>query len=489
MKKCTKTSPTEDSLHSFSAEEICKIRVLLSAWYNLNKRDMPWRNYRQSNTDVSTNQHAYAVWVSEIMLQQTQVTTVIPYYLKWMELWPNIEALSGATEERVREMWSGLGYYTRAKNLLEGARFVMEKLHGEIPKKSSDLKKLIPGIGPYTAAAIASIVFGESVGVVDGNVLRVISRVRAIGAEVTSSQVKNVIQELVDKLVDPVNPGDSNQAIMELGATVCTPKTPNCTNCPLNSECTAYRVLSQKETQGKLCTVETKPRLIKHKIEFPCQKSCVLCLQKDSDWDQGLGVLNFPRKGKKIEVKKESFLVCVCEVVVKKSDVCKYLLVKRPSHGLLASFWEFPSLPVGTCEDRESTSLENEILSEFMNASALFQDCIPQYKGSVTHVFSHLSHNYSIYLIRSEISADESYENISDCFKNIFPNREIKWASIEEVADSAISTGMKKVLKVAQSREEEEKPRSKKRDGRLLEDIPSKRQSTLSQFISSKNIA
>ena len=465
----------KDSIHCFSGEEIDVSRVLLSAWYAANKREMPWRSYLNSFPDATPNQHAYAVWVSEIMLQQTQVATVVPYYVKWMQAWPSVAALSEASEERVREMWSGLGYYRRAVNLLSGAKIVMEKCNGQMPSSAAGLQAVIPGVGPYTAAAIASIVFGERIGVVDGNVLRVVSRLRAIGAEITSSQARGSIQELVNTLVDPTAPGDFNQALMELGALVCTPSSPACANCPLQSVCLAYKLKeTRRDKQGKLCCEsDVKQPLLS--VNIPCVEECNLCLSRSADWEEGLGVLNFPRKEKKVITKEELFVVCVCEVKFRDASCpTKYCLVKRPSQGLLASFWEFPSLPVNDVAENDSDTLQKEVLNEFLSRSVLFRNCVPIYKGTVAHIFSHLTHNYSVYLIQTEVTEDFKIQDM-------FPGRDIKLVSFEEFNESAVSKGMKKVLQLALT---SESSRGKKRTSNSDVEVKIKRQPNLDTFFS-----
>ena len=401
------------TMHSFSAKDIENTRVSLSAWYQSNQRGMPWRSYLKSNPSATRNQHAYAVWVSELMLQQTQVSTVIPYFVNWMNRWPSVEALSLASGEAVREKWTGLGYYSRANNLLAGARVVTEKYNGLIPSSSQELRQYIPGIGSYTANAIASIVFGEKVGVVDGNVIRVLSRVRAIGADISYNQVRGVVQEKMNVLVDPDTPGDFNQAIMELGALVCTPSSPDCGMCPIQNVCIAYKVDKDRDNS----------------IDIPCIKNCGLCLEK---WDDSIGVVSFPRKNKKVVVKEESFVVCVCEF-----DESKYCLVKRPPEGLLASFWEFPTLPVADNEE--------ETLDKFLE-SLMFTYCIAKFKGTITHSLTHLSHNYSVYHVKCKPSSQEN-------LLHMFPDKECKWVGRDDFYTSDVSTVMKKVFKLTRNKE------------------------------------
>ncbi len=202
-------------------------RTQIRGWYGEYKRTLPWRGLRSF----------YPVWVSEIMCQQTQVATVIPYFERWMETLPDVESLASATEEEVLKLWEGLGYYRRARLLQKGALFIKD--NGE-PETFVEMLK-VPGIGPYTAGAIASIVFDEKVPAVDGNVLRVISRFRAIFEPVDTKVGRSVIEQFVEKtLISETCPGSLNQSIMELGALICRPKVPRCEVCPLKGECLAF---------------------------------------------------------------------------------------------------------------------------------------------------------------------------------------------------------------------------------------------------------
>lgn len=207
--------------HSFSA-------ALLS-WYDQNARDLPWRGFHDS----------YKTWVSEIMLQQTRVDTVIPYYSRFLSLFPTLEALACAPEEKVLKAWEGLGYYSRARNLQKGARQVMNEYGGKLPSDPAELAK-ISGIGPYTAGAIASIAYDRCVPAVDGNVIRVLSRVFGIREDVTVPAVRRGLNQLAAGLVPADRPGDYNQAVMDLGATVCVPGTPDCDLCPMRGFCDAF---------------------------------------------------------------------------------------------------------------------------------------------------------------------------------------------------------------------------------------------------------
>jgi A/G-specific adenine glycosylase len=203
----------------------------LLAWYDRHRRVLPWRAPPGRRADP------YHVWLSEIMLQQTTVKTVGPYYAKFLKLWPDISALAAAPLDDVLKAWAGLGYYARARNLHACARAVVERHGGKIPATEALLREL-PGIGPYTAAAIAAIAFDECTSPVDGNIERVIARLYAL--ETPLPAAKPEISRLARALTPPQRSGDFAQAMMDLGATICTPKSPACILCPWNESCAAY---------------------------------------------------------------------------------------------------------------------------------------------------------------------------------------------------------------------------------------------------------
>ena len=202
----------------------------LLAWYDEERRDLPWRTRRGRRPDP------YGVWLSEIMLQQTTVKAVIPYYLKFLARWPTVEALAAAELDDVLAAWAGLGYYSRARNLYKCARAVARELSGVFPQSAAELQKL-PGIGPYTAAAIAAIAFGEPVTPVDGNVERVVARLFAVRQPLPAA--KGELKRLAATLTPTKRPGDFAQAMMDLGAAVCTPRRASCLVCPVQSDCAA----------------------------------------------------------------------------------------------------------------------------------------------------------------------------------------------------------------------------------------------------------
>ena len=207
---------------------VAALRKRLLAWYVSNRRDLPWRQ--------TTN--PYAIWVSEIMLQQTRVAVVVERFRAFVARFPTLISLALAPEQEVLALWSGLGYYRRARMLHKAAKFVAAHLGGNLPRRAAELQ-LLPGIGPYTAAAVASIAHGERVAVVDGNVERVICRLAGweAGTRKGGAALRSKITGLASHLLDPSRPGDFNQAVMELGATVCTPRNPQCLVCPLNADC------------------------------------------------------------------------------------------------------------------------------------------------------------------------------------------------------------------------------------------------------------
>lgn len=214
---------------------IAAMRKRLLAWYDAEGRSLPWR-IRPEDREAGRTPDPYAVWLSEIMLQQTTVPHATPYWYKFLERWPRVEDLAAADEDAVFAAWAGLGYYARARNLLACARAV-SAAGGVFPSGEKALLAL-PGIGPYTAAAIRAAAFDRPASVVDGNVERVITRICAMPDPVKTA--KPAIKRVAAALADPDRPGDYAQAIMDLGATVCTPRSPDCAACPWQSECAAY---------------------------------------------------------------------------------------------------------------------------------------------------------------------------------------------------------------------------------------------------------
>src|SRR6266850_4724238 len=215
---------------------LATFRKQLLGWFRQFQRDLPWRQ----------TSDPYRIWLSEIMLQQTRVAAAIPYYERFSQRFPDVHALAAAPPEEVLRLWSGLGYYSRARNLQKAAQRIVAKHGGQFPTRMDDALAL-PGIGNYTAAAILSIAFGEKHAVLDGNVARVLARLGAIRGDLREPQRWQELQKKADRLLEPKSPGDWNQAMMELGATVCTPKAPRCLECPAQDWCRA-RQLGIEET-------------------------------------------------------------------------------------------------------------------------------------------------------------------------------------------------------------------------------------------------
>ncbi len=269
----------------------------LLEWYGQNARVLPWRD----------NPTPYRVWVSEIMLQQTRVEAVKPYFERFVAALPDVNALAAAPEEQLLKLWEGLGYYIRVKNMQKAAREVVERFGGELPKSREELLTL-PGIGDYTSGSIASIAFGLPVPAVDGNVLRVISRLTASYEDIAKPAVKKAVEHLVEDVIPAGRAGDFNQALMELGATVCLPgASPLCERCPVRETCGAFTL----GIQGELPVKQKKaPRRVEEKTVF----------------------------------------LLVCDG--------KAALQKRPDKGLLAGMWEFPHAPGFLSPEQAEQTLE-----------------------------------------------------------------------------------------------------------------------------------
>ncbi len=299
-------------------------------WYGKNKRDLPWRNTR----------NPYKIWLSEIILQQTQVVQGLKYYLKFVEKFPTIELLANADEQDVLNLWQGLGYYSRARNLHYTAKYVTNELDGEMPKSYSELIKL-KGIGHYTAAAIASFCYNEPVAVLDGNVFRVLSRYFGITSAINSTEGIKEFKVLAQDHLSLTDPATYNQGIMEFGALQCRPANPACEDCPLSDSCFAKQHIKQKELPVKL----KKTKVKKIEIEFY--------------------IIN--HKG-------------------------KYALSQRTENSIWKNLWEFPSqhsdseteLEIPTLEILKSSSQIKHILSH-RHIMARFHLCCAKKKPELPH--------------------------------------------------------------------------------------------------------
>ncbi|XP_054689279.1 adenine DNA glycosylase isoform X1 [Grus americana] len=447
--------------HLFSdPAEVEALRGNLLAWYDKCKRDLPWRTLAATEPDA--DRRAYAVWVSEIMLQQTQASPFgdlvhclwqIPSCRAWLCLsltcplpsvpqkWPTLQALAQASLEEVNELWAGLGYYSRGKRLQEAARKVVSELAGQMPRTAEDLQKLLPGVGRYTAGAIASISYRQATGVVDGNVIRVLCRLRCIGADSSSPAVIDRLWDMANVLVDRSRPGDFNQALMELGATVCVPRAPLCGECPVKQHCQArHRV--EKELAFASQKLFGKPTPVPD-VEDCGVGDCPLCPPAAEPWDSSLGVTNFPRKAAKKQPRVAQTATCVLE-----RRGChgapEYLIVQRPSSGLLAGLWEFPSLPLAQGLQEEK---QREVLADHLRAWTGWPVVAEglRFIGEVVHIFSHIHQTYVVYSLPldGDVTLDPA----------LSPSR---WVTEEEFHASAVSTAMKKVLKACEKQRGEE---------------------------------
>ncbi|MEJ2004326.1 MAG: A/G-specific adenine glycosylase, partial [Cyclobacteriaceae bacterium] len=249
--------------------EPSEITVRILRWYREFKRDLPWRN----------TSDPYKIWLSEVILQQTRVNQGLPYYEKFISLFPTVHVLAQASEQQVLRAWEGLGYYSRARNLHACAKIISEKHNGKFPQSIDQLLDL-PGIGPYTAAAIGSFCFNEPEPVVDGNVFRVLARIYGIDKDIRNSH--SFFTGIARQLIPPENPGEFNQAIMEFGAIQCKPKSPDCPVCPLQEYCVAYKNGIQEKLPYKSPAKPTRKRYF-HYIVLQDDDRFLMRMRSDND--------------------------------------------------------------------------------------------------------------------------------------------------------------------------------------------------------------
>ncbi|XP_078482156.1 adenine DNA glycosylase-like [Ciona intestinalis] len=482
------------SSYVFTQNEVEVLRKLLLSWYGSNKRDLPWRRMADSCTTLS--QHAYAVWVSEVMLQQTRVATVVEYYNRWMKKWPDIQSLSNSTEEEVNELWSGLGYYSRGRRMREAAIKLVGEYDGKFPETSVDLLKTMPGVGRYTASAIASIAFKEVTGVVDGNVVRVLCRLRAIGGNTTHKTVISHLWGLANNIVDPASPGDFNQAMMELGATVCLPQNPKCSSCPVQSLCQAkaqvkeasmeskHDVLSNKSNSSE--TKEVKVKLENKMAAVVDIENCedALALPVSEPWLFELGVTNYPRKPKKKEPREEKRAVVVIQLILTKNEIktgdrgsvlddSKWLLVQRPSEGLLAGLWDFPHKVLTETSDSEKKNSKKrkriKPVSQHDNELKLFSDELISLFGQDNLEILNRNRIGDLVHIFSHIKQTNCVEHIQICYNdtnNITPQvnlpNQYKWMSSKEFNECGTSSAVRKIFTLCSKYEESKLGKKKK---------------------------
>ena len=295
----------------------------LLPWFDRNKRDLPWRRIRTP----------YSTWISEIMLQQTRVDTVKPYFERWMDRFPDVETLAAADEQDVLRLWEGLGYYSRARSIHKAAAIILSDHGGELPRDPAELGSL-PGIGKYTAGAIASIAYGEPAAALDGNIRRILARYFDIPDPVRLPGTEKRLWQLAEQNLDRERPGDFNEALMDLGSAICLPENPKCLLCPISSECLALKNGSVDE---RPVTVKAAP--IPH--------------------------------------------YTVTAAVIPDASGERFLLTKRPPKGMLGGLWEFPGgkqEPGETLED----CIRREIREE-LDVGITVREPFGVYKHAYTH--------------------------------------------------------------------------------------------------------
>lgn len=310
---------TKKILQNFN---ISKFQKDLITWFQQHQRDLPWRK-----TD-----DPYAIWVSEIMLQQTKVDTVIGYYEKFMQKYPSVYHLAAASEQEVLKQWEGLGYYSRARNLHAAVKEVVETYGGKVPQDKESLSKL-KGIGPYTLGAIMSIAFRQPEPAVDGNVMRVLARILMIEANISEQKTRRLFEDIVKEIIAIHDPSSFNQGLMELGALICTPQSPKCNDCPVRVHCRA----EARNLQTALP--------VKRKKQTQQTKHYVTLIVKD--------------------------------------DTGRLAIEQRPNKGLLANMWQFPMLA-------SPTPFHMDALRAEIQATYKIDEALLQHIGSLRHVFSHL---------------------------------------------------------------------------------------------------
>ncbi|KAJ3416237.1 hypothetical protein HDV05_002527 [Chytridiales sp. JEL 0842] len=436
----------ERSIHEFKDEgEILELRRSLLSWYDVNQRSMPWRKHTSEalpTDEKELAQRAYEVWVSEIMLQQTQVGTVKTFYENWMSKWPTVFDLAKADLEEVSKVWSGLGYYSRAKRLHEAAQLVVNKFDGMLPKDAASLEKEIPGIGPYTAGAVSSIAYGQPAALVDGNVIRVLSRLRSLGADPKSKVAIELYWSLARQILDKDRPGHFNQALMDLGATICTPQTPSCKQCPISSFCRA--------------NAENKAHATLSKERFFGKKRAEVTSASFEDIED-MAVTRYPPTVKRKAQREEDFCVSIVQHYPSDNVEPKYLLVQNPKSGLLAGLWDFPNILFESkdLEKDEESSMEATKSRRRTKVNSVLQHYIGNLEsverkdvGSALHIFSHVRRTLLVehLIIRGEISTPKDSDKKSK--EEIRPS---KWMTEEEMLKDAIPATLKKALDLLKS--------------------------------------
>ncbi len=308
---------------------------ILITWYQQNKRDLPWRN----------TINPYHVWLSEIILQQTRVAQGLPYYLKFIESYPSVQDLAKASEQEVLNLWQGLGYYSRARNLHYTAKDIVRNYNGIFPDNYKDLLKF-KGIGTYTAAAITSFCYNEPVSVLDGNVYRVLARLYGVDTPINSPEGQKYFKQLAQELIDRKNPGVYNQAIMEFGALHCTPANPQCDVCPMANDCMAYQTGKVSELPIKLKKIKIKKRF-SHYFLVKYDDFIILEKRESKDIWQNLYQLPLIEKKDNKSLKKADLDAFCAKYDIKIAESAKKstkVVHKLTHQHLHIQFWELDSI-------------------------------------------------------------------------------------------------------------------------------------------------
>ncbi len=339
----------ENNLSTIEKINIPAFQNDLIHWFKEEQRDLPWRK----------DQDPYKVWVSEIMLQQTRVDTVIPYFHRFLEQFPTLDDLAAAEEDQVLKAWEGLGYYSRVRNLHSAVKEVQEKYEGIVPNTPKEIAAL-KGVGPYTAGAILSIAYGVPEPAVDGNVMRVLSRILLIWEDIAKPSSRKIFEQAVRQLISRDDPSSFNQALMEVGALICTPTSPSCLLCPVRAHCLGFH--------------------------------------------EGV-IQELPVKAKKTKQREVQLAA-----VVLTDQSGKLVIHKRPNKGLLANLWEFPTVEINLVDQNEKKQLPGLFFDSYhimMEPGKLL--------GKIDHVFSHLIWNIRVYTgqLNGELLEKEDWKSVS----------------------------------------------------------------------------
>ncbi|KAI0084713.1 DNA glycosylase [Irpex rosettiformis] len=437
---------TVSAPHAMSSHVItdsAPLQEALLAWYAgvHEARGMPWRKpYDAALNRDQRAQRAYEVWISEIMLQQTQVVTVIPYYNRWMSRFPTINDLAASDIETVNALWKGLGYYSRAARLLAAAKKVVNELGGRLPDNARDMEAKIPGIGRYSAGAICSIAYNECVPVLDGNVNRLLSRVLALHANPKAKATLDILWTGAEAMVrKSERAGDINQALIELGATVCKVRDPDCNSCPLQHWCKAYRYEHADDPVRRLCisspsgAPSASDNALAPTYQVPdIEELCNLC----DPLPPRPSVTAFPMKVDRKKAREELDIVNVVEWRHHTGSQDRwFLLVKRPEGGLLAGLHEFPTessvsktlsatamqeiprrllsdllmVPPRPCRltSKKTRNAQDHLDTAFSKAEDPLRIASIKSAGDITHIFSHIRKTYRIQWVVLEGGGDD----------------------------------------------------------------------------------